>query len=78
MNRHALTVVNGLKEKCVGVITREKCTVEGVERSVIDFVIIISGLVKHIEAMHIDDKRIHVLTKLFKTKKGKSKNTKKV
>ena len=78
MNRHALTVVNGLKEKCVGVITREKCTVEGVERSVIDFVITSSDLVKHIQSMHIDEKRTHVLTKLIKTKKGKIKHTKKV
>ena len=78
MNRHALTVVNGLKEKCVGAITREKCTVEGVERSVIDFVITSSDLVKHIQSMHIDEKRTHVLTKLIKTKKGKIKHTKKV
>ena len=41
MDRHALIVINGLKQKCDGLITRERHTVEGVERSVIDFVIMI-------------------------------------
>ena len=79
MDRHALsTVVNGLQQKCVGVITRERHTVEGIEKSVIDFVIISSDLNNHLEYMHIDDQRVNVLTKLVKTKKGKRKHIKKV
>ena len=73
MDRHALIVLNGLKEKCQGLITREKHTVDGIERSVIDFVIMSSDLIKHIEYIHIDDKRKNVLTKLVK-KKGISKS----
>ena len=72
IDRHALIVINGLKDKCSGLITRERSTVQGVEQSVIDFVIISSDLGKHIEYMHIDDKRINVLTKWTKTdKKGR-------
>ena len=48
-------------------------TVQGVEQSVIDFVIVSSDLGKHIEYMHIDDKRINVLTKLTKTTKKQTK-----
>ena len=40
LERHALCVVNGIVAKRKGIITREKITVAGVERSVIDFVIV--------------------------------------
>ena len=66
LERHALSVANGLKEKCL--ITRERSTVNGIEQSVIDFVIVSCDLVKHIEYIHIDEKQIHVLTKNLKTK----------
>ena len=32
LDRHALVVVNGIQEKCVGVITRQRCTENGVEK----------------------------------------------
>ena len=51
---------------------------DGVEQSVIDFVIMSSDLINHVEYMHIDDKRENVLTKLTKSKKGKQRHTKKV
>ena len=57
VDRHALCVINGLKGKCSGLITREKTTIDSIERSVIDFVITSSDLIQHIESMHIDDKR---------------------
>ena len=66
MERHGMIVVNSLKDKCKGVITREKTTCNGIERSVIDFVIVSSDLLKHIERIHIDDERKHVLTKIMK------------
>ena len=43
-----LIVANSLQDKCTGVITQEKITVNGVEKSVIDFVIVSNDLVKHI------------------------------
>ena len=55
-------MVNGLQDKRTGLITREKKTVTGVKKSVIDFVIVSNDLVKHIEYIHIDDERLHVLT----------------
>ena len=41
-------------------------------KSVIDFVVVSSDLIKHIEYMHIDEERVHVLTKLTKSKHGKT------
>ena len=57
VGRHALIVINGLTDKCTGIITRERSTVQGVERSVIYFVIVSGDLGNHIEYMHIDDKK---------------------
>ena len=37
---------------------------DGTEQSVIDFVIMRSDLIKHVEFVHVDDKKVHVLTKL--------------
>ena len=39
LDRHALIVLNGLPEKRTGIITRQRTTIDGVEKSVIDFVI---------------------------------------
>ena len=66
-----MTVVNGLAQKRLGLITRERTTRYGTEQSVIDFVITSGDLLEHIEYVHIDDKRVHVLTKLWKTRNGK-------
>ena len=68
LERNALTVVNGLTEKCTGLITREIHTVNGIEKSIIDFVIVSQDLVKHVGKMMIDDERKYVLTRLTKTK----------
>ena len=54
--RHALSLANGLKEKCQGLITRERSTINGIEQSVIDFVIVSCDLVKHIEYIYVDEK----------------------
>ena len=66
VERHALVVVNGLKHKRKGVITRHKTTEQGVERSVIDLVLTSSNLAEHIQSIHIDDERQFVLTKNMK------------
>ena len=70
IDRHALCVVNGLTGKQKGVITRERHTVSGVERSVIDLVIMSSDMTKHIENIHVDEERVDVLTKNFKSHNG--------
>ena len=70
LERNALTVVNGLQGKCEGLITRERNTVNGVEKSIIDFVIVSQDLVKYVGKMNIDDKRKYVLTRLTKTTNG--------
>ena len=72
LDRHALIVLNGVQEKCTGLYTREKRTVSGVEQSVINFVIVSSNLINHVQSIHIDDKRLNVLTRL--TKRGNHKN----
>ena len=62
---HALCVVNGIEGKSKGLITRQLSTINGVEKSIIDFVIVSNELIKHIESIHID-----VLTKNHKTNAG--------
>ena len=70
LERNALTVVKGLPGKITGLITRERHTVNGVKKSIIDFVMVSQDLVKEIGKMMIDDQRKYVLTRLTKTKKG--------
>ena len=66
IERHALVVLNGSEAKCTGTITRERSTSQNTERSVIDFVILSSIIVQHVERMHIDEERHNVLTKIIK------------
>mgnify|MGYP003318525532 CR=1 FL=1 len=61
VERRGLTVVNGT-DKCNGVITRMRETVDGVEESVIDFLIVCEKVEPFVESMEIDDKRDKVLT----------------
>ena len=69
VQRHALIVANGLKDKREGVITRQRSTENGVEKSVIDLVLCSNNLAEHIESIHTDDERKHVLTKNVKVGK---------
>ena len=71
IERHALTVINGLEGKCSGTITRERNTQDSIEKSVIDFILISSDLEKHVKSMHVDEERINVLTKVMKKNKRK-------
>ena len=63
-------MVNGLVSKRKGIITRQQNTVLGVRMSVIDFVIVSYDLKNNIVSIHVDEKRVHVLTKNIKTKTG--------
>ena len=54
IKRNAPVVVNSLEGKVKGLITRKRVTVDGVEESVIDFVIVSSDLVDDIDELIID------------------------
>ena len=63
IERHGLCVVNGLKDKCSGLITRRRITKQSKEESVIDFVILSDDIQNDVESLIIDEERIHALTK---------------
>ena len=67
IDRHAMFVING-SEKCQGVITRKRTTIEGVEESAIDMVIVSADLEQFVEKLVIDEERKHALTKLVRNK----------
>ena len=74
IDKNAMCVVNGLQEKCDGVITRVRRTEDGnVERSAIDLVLVSADMVDSIVSLKIDEKRKNVLTKITKNKKGEIK-----
>ena len=56
IERQNLTIANTL-DLCKGTITRERATKVGVEKSVIDYVIVCSELRNYLEEMIIDDDR---------------------
>ena len=57
MERNDLSVVNGMYGKCNVSITRERHTINGVERSIIDFVIVSQDLAPEFVSMMIDDEK---------------------
>ena len=69
IQRHNLIVGNGLS-KCKGLVTRKRVTKNGIEESIIDFVLISNDLKDDLESILIDDEREHVLTSIKKTKNG--------
>ena len=73
LDRHDLSLVKGSK-KCSGLITRMKKTVNSVEESIIDYIIVCRKLFSFVTGMIIDDKREKVLTN-FKNKKKNGKIT---
>ena len=73
VDENDLIVVNGT-EKCSGLITRHRKTVNGLEESVIDFFIVCKRFFDMINSLLIDEKRIYCLTK-FSSKTG-NKNIK--
>ena len=68
IKRHNLIVVNGLEDKCTGVIPRRRVTKDSIEESAIDFVIISNDLLDSVESLYIDEERKHILTKYRKKK----------
>ena len=68
INRNDLIVVNSLKTKVKGSTTRKRITVDGVEESIIDFVIVSLDLVKDVESLLIDEQKEYALSKIVKRK----------
>ena len=62
--RHALIVANSLSEKCIGSITRKRCTSLGVEESIVDFIIFSEDMEDFLVSLEIDETRKHVITKI--------------
>ena len=68
LRRHALYVVNSLEGKSRGVITRRRTTIDGEEKSTIDFVILSEDLVEIVESVRRDEEQVNCLTKFSKNK----------
>ena len=71
IKRNALILVNSLQQKCKGLITRRRTTIDGIEESLIDFVIVSSDLVNDITELVIDEKKEFALSKIVKGKNPK-------
>ena len=69
LDRHALIVVNGLEGKSKGTITRHRTTIDSIERSTIDFVILSSDLVENVVSVTTDEEKLHCLASCQKSKK---------
>ena len=65
-----INLVGNSLTKCKGLVTRKRTTKNGVEESIIDFVLLSDDLSDALENIIIDDKREHVLTSIKKTKNG--------
>jgi hypothetical protein len=70
VERNALIVMNSVKNKCKGKITRRRITRNVKEESIIDFVIGCEEMAEMIEHVNIDEEKTFVLTKYRKTKHG--------
>ena len=70
IKRHALFVVNNIKTKCKGKITRRRTTKKSLEESVIDFVIVNEEIEDLISELIIDEEKKYVLTSYRKCKNG--------
>jgi hypothetical protein len=65
---YALVVVNG-STRCTGTITRKRVTIDSIEESAIDVVMVSADLNENVVKLVIDEERKHALTKLVKNKK---------
>ena len=57
LERNAMYVINGIKEKCVGKFTRQRCTKKRKEASIIDFVIGCEEINDMITKLVVDEKK---------------------
>ena len=68
IERHNLVVVNSLKDKCRGSITRKRVTSKGKEESIIDFVVVSDDLTSNVVKLLIDEDKNYAITSLRKRK----------
>ena len=68
LERNAMYVINGIKEKCVGKFTRQRCTKKRKEASIIDFVIGCEEINDMITKLVVDEKKNMPLPALEKPK----------
>ena len=66
----ALCLVNGLRGKADGVITRKRDTSDRIEESAIDLVLTSWDIVISIVSIQIDENKDKVLKSITKTKRG--------
>ena len=69
--RQNLTICNSLNH-CQGVITRERETIAGSEKSVLDYVLVCDRLKDSVDRMFIDENRMFTLTRFSSKKVTKS------
>ena len=72
LQRQNLYLLNG-SDRCEGVITRYRKTINSEEKAVLDYAIGCSGIFHQLQEMLIDEERIYTLTKYASTK-GARKN----
>ena len=65
--RNNLIICNAT-DLCIGTITRQRITVNGIEKSIIDYFILCEEMFAYLSSMKIDEARLHVLTKYSKVK----------
>ena len=75
IERHGLVVANGLVDKCEGVITRRRKTIDTIEESIIDHVAFSEDLKDTFISLVVDEDGQHALNKTTITKKGVAKIT---
>ena len=66
-DRNDLIICN-TTQLCQGVITRQRVTVNGTERSVLDYLILCQEMFNFLTSLKIDEARSHVLTKYAKVR----------
>ena len=67
--RNSLVVCNGTR-LCEGLLTRTRKTVNGLEESVIDFLIVCEELFNHMEDMKVDEQKLFAVESYTKTGKN--------
>ena len=68
VKRNALIVTNCLTNKCRGLITQRRVTVDSIEESIIDYVIISDDLLDDLVEVVIDEDKKYALSKIIKRK----------
>ena len=64
IQRHGLVVANSLGDKCKGSITRRRQTLNSLEESIIDHVLVSEDIEEQIDSVEIDEEKNHSLTKI--------------